>query len=194
MIRECRYFLHVSLLTSNEAATKEFIFLRGKYSFFKQDNLVKEAVSLHKKLKSEERLCESDSFLWCSKQPQVIFFLFKWSFIPYREQSFMFLWNRTEKWVPLSYWRLRILVKILSVLCCVCIKVLNSKPTGAFPTDICLSHGTCLKIYALMSSLQSQVFFSVPPVVSGTKFSKLVKFTAADKARILVYIGCCMDV
>ena len=64
----------------------------------------------------------------------------------------------------------------------------------AFPTDICLSHGTCLKIYALMSSLQSQVFFSVPPVVSGTKFSKLVKFTAADKARILVYIGCCMDV
>lgn len=85
-------------------------------------------------------------------------------------------------------------LKISDPLCCVCIKVLNSKPTGAFPTDICLSHGTCLKIYALMSSLQSQVFFSVPPVVSGTKFSKLVKFTAADKARILVYIGCCMDV
>lgn len=170
------------------------LFFWEENTHFSSKTILLKKQYLHKKLKSEERLCESDSFLWCSKQPQVIFFLFKWSFIPYREQSFMFLWNRTEKWVPLSYWRLRILVKILSVLCCVCIKVLNSKPTGAFPTDICLSHGTCLKIYALMSSLQSQVFFSVPPVVSGTKFSKLVKFTAADKARILVYIGCCMDV
>lgn len=106
---------------------------------------------------------------------------------------------------------LRILVKtpktqVLFVLCMY--KRPDQKhrePVGAFPTDIYVSHGTSLKRWVLLSSLQS-VFFSVDHcavcciadtslVVSGKKFSKLVKdiFATVDIAHIPVYIVCYMD-
>lgn len=75
---------------------------------------------------------------------------------------------------------------------------------GGFPTDIYISHGTCLKICALTSSLQSQVFFSVyhcavcciadiSHEVTGKKFSKLVKdiFAAADTAQLPLSLVLC---
>lgn len=76
---------------------------------------------------------------------------------------------------------------------------------GGFPTDIYISHGTCLKICTLMSSLQSQIFFSVYHCaicciadisleVTDKKFSKLFKdiFAAADIAQLpLSLVLCC---